>query len=207
MTTEPNRVREAVERVRGHYDEHTRASHVEPSRDEMLLICTAAERAGELERELRHRKAMQPHDRDGRPITQAAANRLMGAYDELPKLRADLDELEAELAAARNLLDNTQDCAWVKLDAIRAIDPASVLKGEGQEEHWESVRDRRRQETEMQAGMARANQAITDAIESLDLSKRCLANSRVKWDQGLRESNQHVNHAVARLRWGLYDPR
>lgn len=44
----------------------------------------------ELKLEVAHRKAMQPTDRDDRPITQAAANRLMIiALDEYPALRAE----------------------------------------------------------------------------------------------------------------------
>lgn len=47
-----------------------------------------------LQREVAHRKAMQPTDRDDRPITQAAANRLMIiALDELPVIKAERDLL------------------------------------------------------------------------------------------------------------------
>lgn len=114
---DPARVREAVENFR----RQARNAREDDPRDtswadQVDLLCTAAldaltqrdlvreqsEAMAELQREIAHRKAMQPEDRDGRPITQAPANRMMIAYyDDLPAARAEILQLRSELEAAQ----------------------------------------------------------------------------------------------------------
>lgn len=118
---------EVITRVRGAIDSMRKGGHFELKYADVLVLAAEAERLqlanselhrealeahaeaerlrGELEaaqREIARRKAMQPVDRDGSPITQAPANRLMIAYyDDLPAAQRETERLRGELEAAQ----------------------------------------------------------------------------------------------------------
>lgn len=73
--------------------------------DQAARIATLERELDEARSEIRHRKAMQPTDREGRAITQAAANRLMIAYDANADLRARLEAAERERDELREAVE------------------------------------------------------------------------------------------------------
>ncbi len=106
----------------------------------------------------RYRREIQEHIAAFSPET---ALDLIAAAREREQLRSERDDLSSALDSARQ-----------QIEAI-TVDRRAIIDAQGQE-HWKSVRDRRRAELDTQEGMARANQEIADLRGELDRTQRKL---------------------------------